>query len=231
MDRGYIKLFRKFFDSTHWKKKRVFSHAEAWIDLLQMARWKDTAQKLVDERGCYTLEQGDIYVSLRFLGVRWKWSKNKVNTFFSNLIEMKSISFKKRDSHRTILHINKLGTYLAWEDSKRDSEGTVKGQSRDSLGTKKKKDKKDKKEEPNNIPDWIPKEAWEGFVEMRKKGKAPLSDRAMKLAITELGKLKEQGNDPEQVLNQSVMNGWKALYKIKNDGRQGQVRGPGGLVL
>lgn len=66
-----------------------------------------------------------------------------------------------------------------------------------------------------NLPDWIPKEAWDGFVEMRKKAKSPFTERALNLAISELDKLRSQGQDPAAVLNQSVMNGWKGLFPIK----------------
>ena len=146
MDQGYIGLFRKFFNEHEfWKEKRKYSKAEAWIDLMKDARYKDEPETLFDKRGSYVLEYGDVYISLRYLGERWQWSKNKVRHFLEYLEKRQSISFKKRDSHRTIINIVNLKGYIEWVKGKRDSEGTVKGQSRDSEGTKKKKVKKEKK--------------------------------------------------------------------------------------
>jgi len=145
MDEGYLGIFRKFFDHEFWGEKRQYSKAEAWIDLMQCARYSDKPETLLDKRGSYVLEYGDVYVSLRYLGERWQWSKNKVRHFLEYLEKRESITFIKRDSHRTIVNITKLRVYTKWIKGERDSEGTVEGQSRDSEGTKKKKVKKEKK--------------------------------------------------------------------------------------
>ena len=38
---SFIKLNRDFFSTEHWKEKRVFSKAEAYIDLLRIAPYKE----------------------------------------------------------------------------------------------------------------------------------------------------------------------------------------------
>ncbi len=70
---------------------------------------------------------------------------------------------------------------------------------------------------PFQIPDWVPVEAWEEFVTMRRaKGKrAPFTVAAAKGIVTELEKLKNLGNDPADVLGQSVMNGWSGVFQLK----------------
>lgn len=73
------------------------------------------------------------------------------------------------------------------------------------------------------LPEWLPIEQWAAFVEMRKRMKASLTDRAVMLAIGELEKLRAQGHDPAKVLDQSVANGWKGLFPIKSKG--GNIRG------
>lgn len=74
-----------------------------------------------------------------------------------------------------------------------------------------------RREEINtSIPDWIPKDAWNAYAEMRNKVRKPMTGRAAQLAIAELLKLKELGNDPKAVLEQSVMNSWQGLFPLKN---------------
>lgn len=64
------------------------------------------------------------------------------------------------------------------------------------------------------IPDWIPAEAWAGYVEMRKKIRKPMTDRAVKLQIGVLEKLRAEGQNIEAVIDQSVMNSWQGLFAI-----------------
>lgn len=68
------------------------------------------------------------------------------------------------------------------------------------------------------LPDWVPLEPWNGFVEMRKKGKSPFTERAKKLLITELEKLKSKGYDPGACLDMSTMQGWSSVYEPRNGG-------------
>jgi hypothetical protein len=76
------------------------------------------------------------------------------------------------------------------------------------------------------LPDWVDSEAWQGFEEMRRKERHPLTDRARKLAVKELESLRLQGNDPGQVLNQSTLKGWRGLFAV-NGGGNGTNHGAG----
>lgn len=68
------------------------------------------------------------------------------------------------------------------------------------------------------LPEWIPPEAWGHFEEMRKKIKKPMTDRACELIVLELGKLRDQGHDPQAVLEQSVRLDYQDVYAIKGAG-------------
>lgn len=67
-----------------------------------------------------------------------------------------------------------------------------------------------------DLPDWIPVEAWDGWLEMRRAKKCPPTARAMTLAIRDLDRLRAEGDDPEAVLDQSTVNGWRGLFRLKN---------------
>ena len=66
------------------------------------------------------------------------------------------------------------------------------------------------------LPDWMPIEAWDGFVEMRRKSKKPFTDRAAQLIVKKLASLRDQGDDPGEVLDRSTVNGWQGVFPMKN---------------
>ena len=65
------------------------------------------------------------------------------------------------------------------------------------------------------LPDWLPVEAWNGWIDMRKQRKKPLTDRAASRAINKLEAMRDAGQDITEVLDRSTMNGWTDLYEIK----------------
>ena len=66
-------------------------------------------------------------------------------------------------------------------------------------------------------PDWLPAEAWAGYLAMRKRkaSRAPFTDRARALVLAELQRLRADGHDVAGVLDQSVRNGWTDVYPVK----------------
>lgn len=65
------------------------------------------------------------------------------------------------------------------------------------------------------IPDWVPADAWAGFLAMRKAIKKPLTPRAVGLIIAKLERLQAAGNDPGAVLDQSTAACWQGVFELK----------------
>lgn len=66
------------------------------------------------------------------------------------------------------------------------------------------------------LPDWIPAEAWAGYVEMRSKKKnGAMTARARELKVAELLKFKDAGHDIGAILDKSTANGWTDVYEPK----------------
>jgi uncharacterized protein YdaU (DUF1376 family) len=65
------------------------------------------------------------------------------------------------------------------------------------------------------LPDWLPAEPWNSFLDMRKKLRKPLTVAAVKLAVKRLGDLRTAGDDPKAVLEQSVLNGYQGLFELR----------------
>ncbi len=92
-EKGYLKLYRKFFDNFLWQEKREYSKAEAWIDLLVSARYKDGTQKQMIDGKVVIWERGQLIASMRFLQTRWKWkSISRVGRFLKFLQDENMIS-------------------------------------------------------------------------------------------------------------------------------------------
>ena len=70
-------------------------------------------------------------------------------------------------------------------------------------------------------PDWLPVGDWADFVAMRKAmGKSvPFTLAAANGIVRELGKLRDQGQDPGEVLQQSVRSGWRSVFAVKGQAR------------
>jgi hypothetical protein len=65
------------------------------------------------------------------------------------------------------------------------------------------------------VPEWVPQEPWKDYLEMRRRKRVPNTERALKLAVTALTKLREDGNDPAGVLEQSIFRGWSGLFELR----------------
>lgn len=82
---------------------------------------------------------------------------------------------------------------------------------KDSIKDNKKNNTKDKAV----LPEWLNQELFGDFVAMRKEIKKPMSDKAVKLAIGKLEKLKAEGEDIDAVLEQSIFNTWQGLFAVR----------------
>jgi hypothetical protein len=68
-----------------------------------------------------------------------------------------------------------------------------------------------------NLPDWVPADAWNGFVEMRNRIRKPMTDRAVAGIIKKLDELRARGSPPGVVLDQSTERCWAGVFEVKKD--------------
>jgi len=76
---------------------------------------------------------------------------------------------------------------------------------------------------PDNLPEFIDKDTWDSFLEMRGKKRAVPTEKAKELLVKELLKLKGEGDDPNEVLNQSIMRNYTGVFPLKG-GKDGANR-------
>jgi len=65
------------------------------------------------------------------------------------------------------------------------------------------------------IPEWIDKNTWKDFLEMRREKRAIPTEKAKELLIKALDKLRKEGHDPTEVLNQSIMRNYTGVFPLK----------------
>ncbi len=87
MEEGFLRLSRRFFSNEMWKVAREFSECEAWLDLIQSARFDATDEAYSELIGGREISysRGQYPASISFLMKRWKWSEKKVRYFLSKL--------------------------------------------------------------------------------------------------------------------------------------------------
>lgn len=111
------------------------------------------------------------------------------------------------------------------ENTTRGSNHVGKNTSLKNINIKEHQDIKNIKEKEEKAPPFAKlleplspelKEVFENFIKMRKTIKAPLTEKALDLAIKRAFKL--AGNDPEKVkaiVEQSILNSWRGLFELK----------------
>ncbi len=61
-------------------------------------------------------------------------------------------------------------------------------------------------------------QAFKDYIDMRKKIKATMTDRAIQMSINKLDELSQGDNDKAiKILEQSIMNSWKGLFALKEE--------------
>jgi len=104
---GWIKLHRQIEENEFWFSEK-FTRAQAWIDILLLARHKSG---LATIRGVdIHLNPGQLCYSQKSLAKRWKWNVKTVNKFLSALKKREMVDTRKTNI-TTIITIKKWFLY------------------------------------------------------------------------------------------------------------------------
>lgn len=135
-DYGHIKQSRKQFqgDDLLWDDGTSFDTRSAWTWLLQAAAWKDSVYHSRSRMD--SLKRGEFVASLRYLGTRWKWDKNRVRRYVLQLTRAGRIEHVREGQHGHIYRIVNYDTYQGASPKRgqinQPREGQQTGQQRDS---------------------------------------------------------------------------------------------------
>jgi hypothetical protein len=67
------------------------------------------------------------------------------------------------------------------------------------------------------IPAWLDRKTWEAFKKHRQYLRKSMSPKAVELIINKLKILMEQGENPKEVLEQSIERGWQGIFSTKEN--------------
>jgi hypothetical protein len=65
------------------------------------------------------------------------------------------------------------------------------------------------------LPAWVPQDAWEAWLEVRGRIRAPNTKRALAIALKDLDRYRGEGCDPRAVLEAATVKGWRGLFPVK----------------
>jgi len=91
-DNGFIKLSRKFFTNEFWTIARTYSACEAWLDLIQSARFEASPRTESIGGRDITWGRGQYPASVRYLSKKWRWSDRSVRSFLDTLKKRKMVT-------------------------------------------------------------------------------------------------------------------------------------------
>ena len=74
------------------------------------------------------------------------------------------------------------------------------------------------------LPEWIDEFRWDQFKIHRKSMRKKLTDYAEYLLVEKLRKFREQGYDPNELIDHAILQGWQSVF-IPHDMKKNKTRG------
>lgn len=212
---GYIKIYRTL---TQWRWYKDANTFRLFLHLLMTANYKD-----MDFENT-TIPRGAKVTSITALADELSLSPQMVRTSIAKLISTGEIT-KRSTTKYTVLSVVNYEKYQP-----KTSRATNNQQTNNKPITNEQQQEKEYKEgnkgrsikgreyNPPIIPPQIA-DAFSDFAEMRRKIKAPLTDRATQFALSKLETLAPGDYDTQRkILEQSTMRSWRGLFELKDEG-------------
>ena len=69
------------------------------------------------------------------------------------------------------------------------------------------------------LPDWLPADKWQDFVDHRKAIRKPMTEKARERMLRHLADLKAKGHDVVTLMDTAIRSGWQDVYEPKASGQ------------
>lgn len=219
IDNGFIKIHRSILKWEWYDDVETF---KVFFHLILTAnhedrKWHGTVVK-----------RGQRITSYAKLASETKLSVQQIRTILNRLESTGEIT-RTSTSRYTVITVENYSVYQCRDDASNKQttrQSTINQQTSNKRATTNKNDKNDKNYRVvtlYKVPDEL-KESVEAFVEMRKRIKAPMTDRALSMMLKKLNTM--SGGDMDRaraILDQSTIHDWKGIYPLKEERSRNEV--------
>ncbi len=220
LEGGFVKIHRSLL-SWEWygdiNTCRLFIHLILTVNY-EERKWRGK-----------TIKRGQRITSLNKLALETGLSLQQIRTAIKHLTSTGEITYES-STQNSLITINNYEKFqsatneITSNQHSTNKRPTNDQQTTNNNGRKIKKDKESKKEkEINNKEslsfDDVPLEILDdvkSFVEHRKAIKAPMTQIALDRMIKQLKELTADPEEQKAILNQSIINGWKGIFSLKD---------------
>lgn len=210
MDGNYIKVSRGILEWEWWSD---INTTRVFLYMLLKANWKDGKFKGID------IPRGSFVASIASIAQGTSLTNDEVRTAIKHLISSHTITKQSTNKYTVFSVVN----YELYQDTSQTDTKQIPSYSQAIPNDRRKKEGKKGNKEKNTKKDFFPEDeklnqAFADFVDMRKQIKAPMTDRAVGMAIKKLTELSGGNSDTAvKILEQSIMNSWKGLFPLKDN--------------
>jgi len=215
---GFVKVYRQILD---WSWYGNVNTMAVFLHLLITANHKNGVCQGV------TIGRGQKSTSVKAIGDILGLTRQQTRTALSNLQATNEITIETTNKYTLITIVNyskyqgvtELITNRTTNEQPTE-QPTNNQQANHQITTNKKERNIRKKEVVTNVTTEGEKSDFEktldDFVEMRKKIKSPMTDRAVSLLKDKLQRLAPDNEQKQiKILEQSIESGWKSVYELK----------------
>lgn len=231
---NWVKVSRRLLTSAIGSKPEYLA---VWIHLILTASYK-AGEVLVGHQVVW-LEPGDLVFGRLKFSAQIGVSEHTLRMALKTLEKLQQITIKSHSKYSVISITN-------WQKYQDGSPANHQQPTIKQPATHHNKEVKDLQEKSSkspptpkggkvkaekiefDLPDWIDRDAWDGYTAMRKLIKKPMTERAMTLAVAKLVKLDALGHSAADVLNQSTLNSWQGLLEVKDNAGKNHSAKPSG---
>jgi len=222
MNNGWVKLYRALLENPVFYDPHLL---QIFIYCLLKANHK--TEKIIYRGEVLEIPEGS-FITGRHTASQELRLKGKMWDRKLEVLEKLEILTIRKTSRFSIITITKWQDYQGINTnndqqmtSTMTSIMTIKRPANDQQMTTNKNDKNDKKYNPPlyNIPPFIKVGVWNEYIEMRKKIRKPMTEKAKELALKKLERFYREGQDPNAILEQSILNSWQGLFPVKQQER------------
>jgi hypothetical protein len=218
--RGFIKLYRKSFDSIVWKNQKLWRF---WTWCLLKATHRERDEMIGYQK--VKLLPGQFVFGRKASAQSTGLSERNIRTCISILKQHQKLTIKSTNKFSIITLLN-WDTYNS-DEIETTTKPTTKRPASDHQTTTNKNVEECRRMEKNKpkgpslkktieYPNWLNKKLWKDYKDHRRQLKPRMTQRAEELAIIKLKKLIDAGDRQEDIINQSIEQGWKGLFQIKD---------------